>query len=200
MPTAFSLAPLGINGDVTIEGTFEILRHVHDAPVLFLLMEHHTTPASITQNIAAAEELVARASVILLGAESHEWEDNIPANEHIEFFEHFRDRPGLNVVGIESKPLLDAMEADVAEPPLGNWPGITIPQHPFNTVRSYFFLASTFRYRRINKIEHNAIINAGGKHIDDICRIALNGEADILTGGPVSYVRVKPTAYPARSG
>jgi len=200
MPTVFSLAALGINDQITVEGTLEILRVVSFAPIVFLLMEHHDTPASITQNMDAAEELVAHASVKLLGAESRESQDNNPSdnafNEHPEFFNHFSGRPGLNVIGIESKPLSDAIQTDVMPPPLGNWPGITIRQHPYDTVRSCFFLASVFRFRRIGKIDGNVIVNAGGKHILDISRIALNGEADILTGAPVSYVRVRPTAYP----
>ena len=68
MPTVYPLAPLGINDQVTIEAAFDIVRFVPGAPVLFLFMEHHNTPATFTQNIAAGEELVAHASVTLLGA------------------------------------------------------------------------------------------------------------------------------------
>ena len=192
---AYNLSHLGIAQPVNIEGVV-IELHSDGMPVLFLIEEHHTTPECIAQNIANLTQLVANADVKLIGVESHVLGDAAPGtvcNDHPEVANTFLNQAGVTVVGVESAELCNQIEEDIFD---GFW-ATGANTHPNNYLRSYFYLAGLFRFRRERGLDGNLALNAGRAHIDHIEKMVRCGRADELAGQAVAYVRVRATAYPA---
>lgn len=190
----FDLSGVGLKGIVQIDGTADILRVAANAPVVFMFDEHHSLPC-INMNIANAEMLIAQVAVGLFGVESHKEGCQIAQgtqlNNFPQFAEHFHAL-GQYVRGLENEQISIDLEDDINN---GIWPAVD--QHPFNYIRSHYFLATLFRIRRTDGLHDQLILNVGRKHVDHVAQMIIRGEIDEIAGEPASYVRIRSTAYPA---
>jgi len=198
--TEYDLSDCGLQGlnMLSIEGVLTKVRIVAGAPILFMLDEHHTTPACIKQNIQNTQVLINGADVQALYVESHKAGEAasqlslVSANSV--FADHFIEQCQVVIEGVENKELHEQQHIDVA-PPL--WNEITVRSHPYDRARSLSFIASVFRNWRSRGMTGNAVLNMGGHHADDICDWIALGALDSLSGvSDLSYLRIRPTAHP----
>ncbi len=192
----FVLKEMGFDVDVDLEGELTILQAVPGAPAVFLFDEHHTTPECIEQNIANGEALISVLGSPMIGVESHSSfekpSDATRLNEHPEFAIHFQNN-GHPVYGVECVQLLGEQAYDM-ENRLWREAGT----HPLNRLRSHYYIWCLFGiWRRRSKKDRFMFLNVGRKHNDHIATLIASGEIVHLAGTEASYVRLRPTAYPA---
>lgn len=185
-----------IGVDFTFDGILKVLREEPGHPTVFLLDEHHHHP-SVEANIALGEIILPKR-IAVLGVESHFARGDISeenrANEDPRFANHFHSK-GRCVVGVESQQLFELLKSDVKE---GRWPDIKT--HPYNYLRSHFFLFELFQAWRLGGDKfapYHMLLNAGRYHNDHIELMVNRGEVDEIAGQKASYVRVRSAAYPA---
>lgn len=183
---------LGI--DVEFDGTLTVLREVDGAPIVFLLDERHGHDV-VLRNIEIGD-IVIPNRVAVIGAESHfaylSVDEKSAANEDPRFANHFLTQKRC-VVGVESEQLYEVQRKEFAT---GEWP--VLRTHPFNYLRSHFFLAPLFyAWRKLGAAKYHLLLNVGRVHNDDIAKMIERGEIDEIAGQQASYVRIRSSHYPA---
>jgi hypothetical protein len=192
-----NLSRFGIAVPVELDGDVNVLRQVGGVPVVFLIDEHHTTPECIAQNIQNAQNILSGCPSILVGVESHAALHDPTNSQPVSTCPEFANAMVLanaSVIGVEDTTLYDKIIIDIAD---GKWASENMTNHPNNTARSRSFirtLATEFQERQLNG---GMMLNAGRKHIDDIAVLIEAGTIDELTTQQFSYVRIRPSAYPA---
>jgi len=205
----YKLHHLGIDQPLNIEGKLEeVVPSNSVQPVVFLIDEFHekldeqgngAKNERITQNIANETELVKKAGVKLIGAESHAASGlgfGERCNDSPRLADHFKnaglDNMGIvvegdavEVTGIESPEIYKQMTDDTFDMDEADIGG-----YPLNYLRSYYYLAALFRNRRLENRSGNMVLNAGKDHIDHIVQLIKWGGADQLAGMPATYMRV----------
>lgn len=197
----YNLQAYGFATSVNIGGLLSQLRYIPSTPVVFLFDEHHTTSACIAENIANGDALRTIATISLVGVESHA-EGVVPNggvgnnsnayNTHPEFGNHFAAVIS-HVYGIEETVIAARIEDDVNN---GDWPNGRERTHPYNTLRSYHYVATLFRLYREHNLSGHIFLNAGREHIEHIAAMIRGGVIDDIAGQQASYIRLCAASYP----
>lgn len=198
--TPFDLTTVGLSGGIIqIEGTARVVHLEPSAKlVVFMFDEHHSLPP-INDNIASGDAIIAAVRIGAIGVESHKFpfpvtKASTPINKFPHFAMHFVNK-GLPVFGVEEENVFTDMESDLG---VNLWP--SADTHPYNFLRSCYFLSGLTRLRRDNRLTDHIFLNAGKKHIDHIEAVIRGGAIKEFSGEAASYVRINPTSYPTVSG
>jgi len=207
----YSLPQIGLAVPLRVEGEITILRVVDGVPVVFLIDEHHETPACIDQNILNALIIIPRAGIDLVGVEGFEGgfryddfqgdytQDYIdgdldPAKQigtHPEFANAIKE-DGRKVVGVDCRGLDSEIVSQIAT---GEYAG-EVKDHPNQKRRSEHMIKTLFRERARLMCPGAMILNAGRHHIDDLKVWIDDNTIDGRTGTSAAYILVRAAAYP----
>jgi len=190
-----------------IPGCGRVLFNVPDAPIVFLIDEFHKHEESTSQNISAADTLVRKANVHLIGVESHrggrEWDDfdgkyqdsfddgenPEPVNDWPKFADAMRSS-NAKVVGVECYGMMRQQETEsITE-------GISLRDHALNQLRSEHFIRTLVELHRRNGGNGNLILNCGGEHSSHINKWIEVGTIEARVGQKASYVSLRAPTYP----
>lgn len=201
---------------VALTGSFQVLRYDKDAPIIFLIDEYHCEQEviderskAIDENILIALNLVRYGGVTFAGVESHtggqiwsdlsekytdEYDDGTkqdPYNNCPKFADGLRAE-GVLVFGVECEKMADSLYGDCSASKEN------IKAHKLNKERSKHFIRTLSELRTRNKLNGNAILNAGSEHNSHIRKWVESGEIDKIVDMRYSYIRLRASTYPQR--
>lgn len=209
-PTQYDLQACGIERPIRIVADLRILLPGMGVPVVFLIDENHGSGDCIKQNLAIARELIEKATVKLIGVESHaggeEWdvheeryngkfdmgEDTNAISDCPKFADEMRSS-AAKVLGVESRSMSEEQQGDFCVG--GSWYGKQEKHHPLNEKRSEHFLRTLFELRRRHDLTGNLILNAGGDHNSHIESWIKDGTVETKARHKAAYVRLRAPAY-----
>lgn len=204
-----NLKDFGIEQNLNILGSYKILLIEKNAPIVFLIDEHHDNINNcIDNNILNAKELLEKGNVSIIGVESlaggKKWDEEI--NDYSE--EGFADKleakyytdwkssctkfaDELNidnlekVFGVECIGMMNKIETDLYD---GVYECVT--NHPLNRKRSKHFIRTLFEKRNELKLEGNIVLNCGSNHNSDIESMIISGKIEEIADCKASYIRL----------
>lgn len=212
MKKDYNLNEIGIENPVNLHGSVKKIRIENDAPVVFLLDEHHgNVNDCIIKNIENAKTLISDCNVVLIGVESlaggKEWDeetkeyatDNLNEKYYKEvivkgwksncttFYDELSKEYSHLIIGVESVGMMNKIEVDIYNQNPQDQSS-AIQSHTLTRLRSKHFIQTIFDYYTATQLTGNIILNCGSEHNSHIQEWVRNGEIDQIIGLKATFI------------